>query len=341
MPLLPPIKQFITSTGVRIYRISCDVLPRLSGRVYLLLGLDVPTLVDAGSGTDVCMRQLFEGLERVRNEFGEGFELGNLGRVILTHAHIDHFGGLPEVVRRTGAEVAVHELDQRAVSAYDERAVRSRYAFDRFLQQAGVEAQRRAAVLDEFGYFKGRIQSVPVTHQLVDGQTLDGIRVIHTPGHSPGHVCLAVGNMLLAGDHILSRTVSQLWPESVAAWTGLGHYLESVQKVARGGPYELLLSGHEPVIHDLQERLDQIFQAHTRRLDRLIEILHNSSRPMTVDELSERMYSRQQGYPALLALTDVGARVEHLEQRGRIVITNLQEVGDEASPVLRYGLPAT
>ncbi len=62
---------------------------------------------------------------------------------------------------------------------------------------------------------------------------------------------------------------------------------------------------------------------------------------MTVDELSERMYSRQQGYPALLALTDVGARVEHLEQRGRIVITNLQEVGDEASPVLRYGLPAT
>ena len=271
MTLLPPVKQFLTNTGVRIYRISCDVLPRLSGRVYLLLGQDVPTLVDAGSGTDVCTAQLFEGLERVRGEFGEAFELGNLGRVILTHAHIDHFGGLPEVVRRTGAEVAVHELDQRAVSAYDERAVRSRYAFDRFLRQAGVETQRRAAVLDEFGYFKGRIPSVPVTHPLVDGETLDGIQVIHTPGHSPGHVCLVVGNMLLAGDHILSRTVSQLWPESVAAWTGLGHYLESVEKVARGGPYDLLLSGHEPVIHDLRERLDQIHQAHSRRLDRLIQ----------------------------------------------------------------------
>jgi glyoxylase-like metal-dependent hydrolase (beta-lactamase superfamily II) len=245
---------------------------------------------------------------------------------------------LPEIVRRTGAEVAVHELDQRAVSAYDERAVRSRYAFDRFLRQAGVEPQRRAAVLDEFGYFKGRIQSVPVTRELVDGETLDGIRVIHTPGHSPGHVCLAVGNLLLAGDHILSRTVSQLWPESVAAWTGLGHYLQSVEKVARSGPYELLLSGHEPVIHDLRERLDQIYEAHARRLARLMEILQNSPRPMTVDEISERMYSRQRGYPALLALTDVGARVEHLEQRGRIVIANLEEVGDEGCPVLRYQL---
>ena len=338
MPLLPPVKQFVTNTGVRIYRIPCDVFPKLSGRVYLLLGLDVPTLVDAGSGAEKCTQQLFEGIEQVRTEFGETFELADLGRVVLTHAHIDHFGGLPEIVRRTGAEVAVHELDQRAVSAYDERAVRGRHAFDRFLRQAGVETHRRGGILDEFGYFKGLVESVPVTHELADGETLDGIRVIHTPGHSPGHVCLVVGNILIAGDHILSRTVSQLWPESVAAWTGLGHYLDSVQKIAQNGPYELLLSGHEPVIHDLDERLEQIRSAHSRRLDRLIDILHHSPRAMTVEEISERMYSRQQGYPALLALTDVGARVEHLEQRGRIVIDNLEDVMEEACPVLRYRL---
>lgn len=337
MPLLPPVKQFISDTGIRVYRIPCDVLPRLSGRVYLLLGLDVPTLVDAGSGTEKCTRQLFEGLEQVRREFGEGFDLGDLGRVVLTHAHIDHFGGLPEVVRRTGAEVAVHELDQRAVCAYDERAVRSRHAFDRFLCQSGVETERRTTMLDEFGYFKGRIESVPVTRELVDGDTIDGISVIHTPGHSPGHICLSVGNLLLAGDHILSRTVSQLWPESVSAWTGLGHYLDSVQKVEESGSYELILSAHEPVIHDLGERLVQIRSAHSRRLDRLIEILRNSEHPMTVDQLSEGMYSRQRGFPALLALTDVGARVEHLEQRGRIVIMNLEEVAERGAAI-RYAL---
>jgi len=216
--------------------------------------------------------------------------------------------------------------------------MRSRQAFDRFLHQAGLDAQRRTTILDEFGYFKGRIQSVAVTRELVDGDTLEGIRVIHTPGHSPGHICLAVGNLLLAGDHILARTVSQLWPESVAPWTGLGHYLDSVKKVEESGPYELILSGHEPVIHDLDERLVQIRSAHSRRLDRLLEILRSSDQPMTVDELSERMYCRQRGFPALLALTDVGARVEHLEQRGRIVIANFDDIAGEASPILRYGL---
>ena len=123
---------------------------------------------------------------------------------MLPHTpHIDHFGGLSEIIRRTDAEVAIHPLDQRAVAAYDERAMRSRYAFDRFLRQAGVEASRRAAVLDEFGYFKGRIQSVAVARPLCDGDILDGLRIIHTPGHSPGHVCLAMGNLL--------------WPE-ITSW---------------------------------------------------------------------------------------------------------------------------
>lgn len=58
--------------------------------------------------------------------------------------------------------------------------------------------------------------------------------------------------------------------------------------------------------------------------------------PLCVDQLSERMYSRQRGYPALLALTDVVARVEYLEQLGRIGIADIEHLAEQACPVFRY-----
>ena len=60
---------------------------------------------------------------------------------------------------------------------------------------------------------------------------------------------------------------------------------------------------------------------------------------MTIDEISEQMYSHQEGFRALLALADVGARVEHLDQRGRLAIANWDEAEGQEAPIYRY-LPA-
>lgn len=336
MPTLPPVRRFVSSSGVRIYRIPCQVLPKLSGRVYLLLGAGPPTLVDAGSGSPECTLQILRGLAAVGEEFGEAFRPAEIDRILLTHAHIDHFGGLPQIVRRTGAEVAVHVLDARTVAAFDERAAASSFAFDRFLREAGLDAPRRSAMLEEFGYFKQRVEDVAVQRLLHDGDRLDGLRIIHTPGHSPGHVCIAVDEILLAGDHVLSRTVSQLWPESVTASTGLAHYLDSLERVAGIDSIELILAGHEPPVRDVPRRLEEIRVTHRRRLDRVMEILASGDRPMTIDQVTERMYSRQRGFPALLALADVGARVEYLEQRGRIALANYQQLAANPCPVRTY-----
>ncbi len=70
MPVLPPVKKFVSQTGVRIYRIPCQVLPALSARVYLLLGAGPPTLVDTGSGLEMSTRHILAGVGTVRQEFG-------------------------------------------------------------------------------------------------------------------------------------------------------------------------------------------------------------------------------------------------------------------------------
>lgn len=336
MPRLPATKRFVSANGARIYRIPCEVLPDLSGRVYLVVGAGPPTLVDTGSGEEPAIRQVLAGLETVRREFNEPVRLGDVKRILITHAHIDHFGGLWELLRHTQAEVGVHALDRRRITAFAEREVLAHRALARFTKQAGVEPERRPEVLQAFAHASGDPRSVPVDFLLGDGEELDGLRFVHTPGHSPGHVCIAVGDVLLAGDHILARTVPWLWPESVAAYTGLGHYLDSLEEVRRLAGIEIALGGHEPPVRDIPKRIREIHQTHHRRLDRVLDILEKAGRPLSVQEISDEMYSSQKGFHAMLALTDVGARVEHLDQRGCLEIANLDEVDSRPEPVYRY-----
>jgi glyoxylase-like metal-dependent hydrolase (beta-lactamase superfamily II) len=336
MPALPPVKRFVSNTGVRIYRIPCQVFEALSARVYLLLGAGPPTLLDVGSGLGVSTRHILAGLDAVRSEFGEPVRPGDIGRIIISHGHSDHVGGLTDLLEHASAQVAVHSLDSLAIRSHREHAVLGNSRLDAFLQQAGVDPSRRAAML-KISHFSGRqIDGVAIGLWLTDGQQLDGLRIIHTPGHSPGHICIGVGNVLLSADHILARTVPQQWPESTAAYTGLGHYLDSLDKIAAMPGFELTLAAHEQAIHDVYARIETIRGAHSRRLERLLDALGKAAEPLSVDEIMRHLYPEVTGFRAVLAVTDVGSRVEYLHQRGQLAVANLDEVEADERPVYRY-----
>ena len=62
--------------------------------------------------------------------------------------------------------------------------------------------------------------SVPVVTELSDGQLLDvagGLRVVHTPGHTPGHVSLLhePTGVLITGDAIFNMGARMMWPLAV------------------------------------------------------------------------------------------------------------------------------
>ena len=333
---LPPVKQFVSSRGVRVYRIPFTFMPALSGRVYLVLEAGPPTLVDTGDGQDAAVRDILAGLDSVRSEFDEGVRLSDIRRFLITHGHIDHIGGLWRLREHTAAEVVVHALDSRRIVAVQERGVIGDKAMERFLRHAGAPPEEHPEVLDAERRLRAHARSVPVDRTIADGQELDGLEIIHTPGHSPGHVCIRTGNLLITGDHVLPRTVPQTWPESIAAYLGLGHYLNSLAKIRRLSGIELALGGHEPPLRNFYHRIDEIESSHQRRLDRLLEIIRKSPRPLTIYEMTRQMYSVQRGFHTMLALSDVGSRVEYLDQRGYLAVDNLDEIRQDDLAVYRY-----
>lgn len=336
----PSVAQFVADSGVRIYRITCQVFESLSARVHLLLGAGPPTLVDTGSGLGTSVQEILAGIETVKHHYGESVGAGDIRRILITHGHIDHIGGLPDLLEIAPAEVAIHPLDRSAITASREHHAVNRLGFAQFLQRAGVEPNRREALL-KISPVRGRpMDGISAGRNLQDGDHLDGLQIIHTPGHAPGHICIGIGNILLTGDHLLARTLPHQWPENAMPYAGLGHYLESLEKVRRLPGIELALPAHEQVVHNFYHRAGVVRATHERRLARLLEIVRSAGRPLTIQEMVAMTYPEVRGFRGVLAIADIGSRAEYLQQRNELVVVNLEELEHAANPVFRYAIPS-
>ena len=150
-----PVTRYETDDGVRIYRIPVSVFPMLVAHVYVVIAGDYAALVDTGSGLGESDDHLRAGMEALREEWGERLAWADLRRIVVTHAHIDHYGGLSGVRDRTAAPVAVHELDRRVLTSHEERLVLASRAVSAFLWRAGVSESSHTSLMGIYGWSKG------------------------------------------------------------------------------------------------------------------------------------------------------------------------------------------
>lgn len=328
------IQKFTTAAGRRIYTFPVQAFTSLVANIYVIDDGQRLTLIDTGSGLPECNQQLQAGFAALQEQHDPRLSLANLDSIIITHGHIDHFGGLPFVRQFTDAPVGVHVLDRRVLSNHQERQVVAARRLENFLEMAGVPAKHRENLMSVYLWAKGFYHSVPVDFLIEEGPTPTGdFHAYHVPGHCPGQLCLQVDDILLTADHVLARITPHQAPESITNHMGLGHYLDSLRKIAGIPNITLGLGGHETPIPDIYARIQAIRHSHEERLQKTLDICRE---PRSIAEVSKELFGPVESYHVLLALEEAGAHVEYLYQRGELVAANLEEIEANTHPVIRY-----
>lgn len=334
------VKSFTTSQGSEIFQIPLEVFPGFWASVYLILLEDhqqgtMRVLIDTGSGFGDSNEHLEIGLEQASKIAGQSISLSNLTHILITHGHIDHFGGLSYVRPRTQALLGVHELDRRILTNYEERLTIVSRHLEEFLLEAGVSADLVGNLLVLYKITKELFSSVVVnfTYEAA-GMRIGPFEILHVPGHCAGHVVIRLHDVLFSGDHVLNDISPHQAPEKLTLSTGLEHYLRSLELLRPWSTQiRLTLGGHKDPITDLPARLTSIRELHFTRLNRVLEFL---DQPHSIKEVSQELFGEVHGYNVLLALEEAGAHVEYLYQRGMLGIENLLELEQTESIIPIY-----
>ncbi|MDR7471279.1 MAG: MBL fold metallo-hydrolase [Armatimonadota bacterium] len=306
---------------MRLHRIELPTpFPVGPVNAYLLAGEPL-TLVDAGPRTPQAQAALEAGVARA------GHRLEEIRRVVLTHGHTDHAGNAAWVAQRSGAAVYAHPADRPKVSG-------QRWALEHlraFVVQAGLPPSALEAFAERLGALRQYHEPVPELQPLDDGQSLalDGerLRVLHTPGHSHGHVCLYhEDGVLIAGDLLLAdispNPVVEFGPDGRRLPT-LPLYLQSLRRV-------LLLNcdvahpGHGPALDNPNARIRELIAHHDQRKERVAALLRGGAR--TLAELCRELYPDVDEASLILALSEVVGHLDLLAEEKRLASTRRKGV---------------
>jgi glyoxylase-like metal-dependent hydrolase (beta-lactamase superfamily II) len=226
-----------------------------TGTNTFLINGRVPTLIDAGVGDARHLESIASALAG-----------RSLQRLLITHGHPDHVGGLAAILERwPSAEVI-------------------RFGFSGDVVECGDST----------------------------------LRIVHTPGHSPDHLCFIdeISRDMYCGD-LVRLGGSIVIPASKGG--NLRHYLDSLARVRSLAPARLL-PGHGPIIEDPEPLIDQYVQHRVEREDEIIAALQAGL--MTPDQIVSKIYGALNPILSAAAAESVLAHLIKLHEEGRAYVSD-------------------
>jgi len=314
---LPPVEQLRPD----LWSIPVPI-PRSPLRYVSVYALAVPGglgLIDTGWNSEMSWAALTAGLADI------GATVSDVRGMLVTHLHPDHLGLAGRIRAHSGAWIAMHPADAAAVAATNRQDGTTATTEEvEFL--VGLGADRRDAETD-VGSPEGIEQflQMPVADRLIehgDLADLQGwqLRAVHTPGHTPGHLCFSEERtgLFFAGDHVLPRISPNISTGPTGETDPLRSYLQSLGTVRDLAPSEVL-PAHEWRFTGLADRVDQLLAHHEKRLTELLDAVraHPQSTPwdLAAHLAWSRPWSSYEHRMRIFAVTETDAHLRLLASR--------------------------
>jgi glyoxylase-like metal-dependent hydrolase (beta-lactamase superfamily II) len=240
------------------------------------------TLIDTGIKSEPSIDALRNGLKAY------GLDLTAIERILVTHGHIDHYGLAKRLSSFSSAPIYVHREEQgglqRIINSLDFR----RYVF---LRNGGPETMVDA--IEKLAIFAmGFADNLEDVRFLEEGEVIPFestmLKVIHTPGHTPGHLCffLQKEKILFSGDHLIKNEVPFPDMHVVGSsppfhYMGLKEYLASLEKIEKLD-ISTAFPGHGEEIYDVKKLIVGIFDYYQNLINRVSLSLSERKTPFEI-----------------------------------------------------------
>jgi glyoxylase-like metal-dependent hydrolase (beta-lactamase superfamily II) len=275
--------------------------------VYLVRAADGWILVDTGFGMPGIFDELAAGFAYA------GVSPADLRQILLTHVHPDHGGNAPRLSALSGAAVHLHPADAELL-----RWILSPGSAQRMGQRlldAGAEPDKVAETVEACARLFSLFPPLPDATPLHDGDliptALGALEVIHTPGHSPGHVCfhLRERGVLLGGDTVLEGIFPNIG--IVEGHDCFGEFLSTLDRL-QALPELRILPAHGQPFEGLNAWCIRTKKDALKRLRRVRSLREEGLTPAAI---TRRIWDRDlRPFDLQLALTTVLGQIHHLDR---------------------------
>ncbi|MFX1567104.1 MAG: MBL fold metallo-hydrolase [Promethearchaeota archaeon] len=316
-----------------IYRIKIDVPFAVKYVCLYLFELEgKKILIDSGLNMGNWKKKLFSAFEQMN------LSIKDIDYCIISHIHTDHIG-LVKILKKKNPELKIlmhditHELLkwQTDNSNLNELKIQARETADQLIKY-GISKEQGDKIIQFFTFWPRFLQYQKPDIELHDSEVIfNNLRIIWTPGHSFGHICIfdEKKKYLFSGDHILSRITPHIGnfvvPKHLAEEYKdddfkniLKHYLISLDKIDNLKP-KIIFPAHQEIIYNPHERILEIKEHHKNRLKEISSLIKDN--PMTAYRISQIHFGKDlDEMNSYMALSEVLGHLFYLEAEGKVKI---------------------